>query len=216
MDGEHGWRAACDLGWEQIHCEIIEADDFEAMRQCYSRNRHGSDDPVLLGRMFQKMLAEGKLTQRQLADMLGLADGTVRNYLAYAEAAKLRNDCAPETADRDIAGLRVQDVAHYLKLAANERDEWLDRLLLGHPAKRKAKRVTLDSIDQDDLLDQLSRKIAGTLREWYDDEESALESVRSHLDPEPWATVYLLAAILPGISLKQAALQWLQRVEDES
>src|SRR5215831_3020893 len=32
VDGEHGWRAAAKAGLEKVPCELIEADDFEAMR----------------------------------------------------------------------------------------------------------------------------------------------------------------------------------------
>jgi ParB-like chromosome segregation protein Spo0J len=57
IDGEHGWRAAKKLGFEELLCEVLEdADDFEAMRQTFKRNRGGRDNPVLLGRMFQEML----------------------------------------------------------------------------------------------------------------------------------------------------------------
>src|SRR3972149_8603943 len=41
VDGEHNWRAAREAGLESIPCEVIDADDFEAMRQTYKRNQHG-------------------------------------------------------------------------------------------------------------------------------------------------------------------------------
>ena len=57
VDGEHGWRAAKKLGFDEVLCEVLEdVDDFEAMRQTFKRNRGGRDNPVLLGRMFQEML----------------------------------------------------------------------------------------------------------------------------------------------------------------
>ena len=55
IDGEHGWRAAGDLGWETVACEVELADDFEAMRQTYKRNQHGQPDPLMVGRMFARM-----------------------------------------------------------------------------------------------------------------------------------------------------------------
>ena len=42
VDGEHGWRAAKEKGLKEIPCEVIEVDDFEAMRQTYKRNQHGT------------------------------------------------------------------------------------------------------------------------------------------------------------------------------
>jgi ParB family chromosome partitioning protein len=57
VDGEHGWRAAKKLGFDEVSCEVLEnVDDFEAMRQTFKRNRGGHDNPVLLGRMFREML----------------------------------------------------------------------------------------------------------------------------------------------------------------
>src|SRR5690606_29130015 len=47
VDGEHGWRAAQEVGLPEITCEVIEVDDFEAMRQTYKRNQHGQHNPVL-------------------------------------------------------------------------------------------------------------------------------------------------------------------------
>ena len=56
VDGEHGWRVAQEVGLPEIACEVIEADDFEAMRQTYKRNQHGTHNPVLQGRVFRQML----------------------------------------------------------------------------------------------------------------------------------------------------------------
>ena len=58
VDGEHGWRAAKEKGLTEIPCEVIEVDDFEAMRQTYKRNQHGTHNPVLLGFLFQEMMEE--------------------------------------------------------------------------------------------------------------------------------------------------------------
>ena len=64
VDGEHGWRAATKAGFQAIPCEIIEADDFEAMRQTYKRNQHGTHAPILLGKFFKRMMEEKGLSQR--------------------------------------------------------------------------------------------------------------------------------------------------------
>ena len=57
IDGEHGWRAAKKLGFDEVLCENLgDVDDLEARRQTYKRNRGGQDNPVLLGRMFREML----------------------------------------------------------------------------------------------------------------------------------------------------------------
>jgi ParB-like chromosome segregation protein Spo0J len=51
VDGEHSWRAAKEVGFEAIECELVDVDDFEAMSQTYKRNQHGSHNPVKLGQM---------------------------------------------------------------------------------------------------------------------------------------------------------------------
>src|SRR5688572_15194569 len=46
VDGEHGWRAAKEAGFETVPCEVVDIDDFEAKRQTYKRNQHGTHNPV--------------------------------------------------------------------------------------------------------------------------------------------------------------------------
>jgi ParB family chromosome partitioning protein len=89
VDGEHGWRAANVVGLSEVPCEIIEADDFEAMRQTYKRNQHGTHDPLLLGRMFRRMMESRSLSARSLAEAIAVSEGTVRNALLYAEAGHI-------------------------------------------------------------------------------------------------------------------------------
>ncbi|MCE9554760.1 MAG: ParB/RepB/Spo0J family partition protein [Planctomycetes bacterium] len=126
IDGEHGWDVAVEVGFEAVLCEVIEADDFEAMRQCYKRNRGGDDNRVLLGRMFQRMMANKKKSIRGLAKEIGVSEGTIRNMLEYLKGAELRKHCAPETADTDIARLSLQQAQMYLSLGDEICDRWLD------------------------------------------------------------------------------------------
>ena len=86
IDGEHGWRAAKEVGLSEIPCEVIDVDDFEAMRQTYKRNQHGQHNPVLQGVMFKRMMAESGLSQRKLAEDMEVSEGTVRNSLEYVKA----------------------------------------------------------------------------------------------------------------------------------
>ena len=125
VDGEHGWRAAKQLGLPEVTCEIIDADDFESMRQTYKRNQHGEHNPVLLGRMFQSMMAARALSRRKLATETGVSEGTIRNAVAYAKAAKLRNSYADGNDDDRIAGLSIRQVRAYLELPREVRDTWL-------------------------------------------------------------------------------------------
>ena len=94
VDGEHGWKAAKEVGLDLVPCEVLTVDDFEAKRQTYKRNRHGTHNPVRLGQMFAGMMRERKLSQRALAKEIEVSEGTIRNGLDYAKAASVRNDYA--------------------------------------------------------------------------------------------------------------------------
>lgn len=99
IDGEHNWRAAREVGFDQVPCEVISADDFEAMRQTYKRNQHGTHNPVRLGQMFQKMMESRDLSLRDLAKESDVSKDTIHNNLLYAKAAEelkgeeIRVDC---------------------------------------------------------------------------------------------------------------------------
>jgi ParB/RepB/Spo0J family partition protein len=128
VDGEHGWRAAQEAGLAEVPCEVIDADDFEAMRQTYKRNQHGTHNPVLLGRMFRTMMAGRGLSARALAEEISVSEGTVRNATLYAEAADVRNSYAhaEDEADSRVVELSVRQVRAYLKLGGGVADLWLD------------------------------------------------------------------------------------------
>ncbi len=133
IDGEHGWRAAQQVGLSAITCEIIEVDTFESMRQTFKRNQHGRHHPVRLGRMFEAMMQDRGVSQRQLATEIDISEGSIRNALAYSHAVELRNGYAreiddddPAWADQEIGRLQIRQVRAYLSLPALVRDAWLD------------------------------------------------------------------------------------------
>src|SRR5262249_48439433 len=107
VDGEHGLEAAKEVGLTEVPCQVIGVDDFEAMTQSYKRNCHGTNDPVLLGRMFATMMEMRGLSKRAFAQEIDVCESTVRNVLLYVEAAKVRNACAPGEGDAQIADLTV-------------------------------------------------------------------------------------------------------------
>jgi len=118
--GEHSWRAAQEAGFALVPCEVIDADNFESMRQTYKRNQHGTNNPVLLGRFFKRMLTEREgLSQRTLAKEIEVSEGTIRNALQYAQAADVRNDYAFDK-------LSVKQVRLYNLLPRTLGDLWLE------------------------------------------------------------------------------------------
>src|SRR4051812_21202496 len=60
LDGEHAWKAADDAGFEEVLCDVIPADDFEARLQCFLRNQHGTHNPVLEARLFADLKRIGE------------------------------------------------------------------------------------------------------------------------------------------------------------
>ncbi len=114
VDGEHSYRALMKLEHQVLQegwYEIVDYDDIEAKRQTYKRNLGGTNNPVMLGQMFAKALEESGMSNRQLAEKWGISEGTVRNYLFYASASKLRNDYA------NLAKLSTNQIRLYLKIA---------------------------------------------------------------------------------------------------
>ncbi len=139
VDGEHGWRAAKEVNLSEIPCEVVEVDDFEAMRQTYKRNQHGTHNPVQLGKMFNKMKKERKLSNRALAKEIEVSEGTIRNALLYTEVAKVRNDYAFEN-------LSVKQIRYASMLPERVRNLWLDSgadipALFNAIAPKKAKQL---------------------------------------------------------------------------
>jgi ParB/RepB/Spo0J family partition protein len=130
VDGEHGWRAASEVGLVEVSCEVIDADDFEAMRQTYKRNQHGTHDRAALGQMFRRMMDERGISNRQLAEEISVSEGTIRNALIFAEAAGLRNRYAPEKGaaadDYWFQKMTTQQARDYVRLPEGLRDRWLN------------------------------------------------------------------------------------------
>jgi ParB/RepB/Spo0J family partition protein len=128
VDGEHGWRAAKAVGLAEVPCEIIDAADFESMRQTYKRNQHGRHNPVLLGSMFRRMMEARGLSARALAQEIGVSEGTIRNAMLYAEAEDLRNSYAPPPGEWSpkTADLSVRQVRCLVGLPPRVAQLWLD------------------------------------------------------------------------------------------
>ncbi len=137
VDGEHNWLAAKEAGLETVPVEVIDpGNDFEAMRQSFKRNLIGRMHKVKLGRMFAAMIAERKLSNRDLAAELDLSEGTVRNMLLYAKAADLcvgRDDCPDEDA---IAAMGIRELRKLLAWLEGIEDQEDDKPGAAEPETR--------------------------------------------------------------------------------
>ncbi len=124
----HTREAAEELGWTELPCQIMEIDDFEAMRQTLKRNQHGSHNPLREGEMFTRMMAERNLSQRELAKEINISEATVRTALLYPKALQLRISYAgDESQARDeIETLTTRQIRAYIKLPPVVRDRWCD------------------------------------------------------------------------------------------
>jgi ParB family chromosome partitioning protein len=134
IDGEHRWAAAKQAGLEEVCCEVVDADDFEALRQTFVRNERGKRDPLRTGRLFLRMMDQRQIggspsgnARRAFAREINVNETTLRNYLLYVRAAEVRHRYAPDGGDDKIARLTVAKVRAYLKLPADRRDVWLDQ-----------------------------------------------------------------------------------------
>jgi ParB-like chromosome segregation protein Spo0J len=132
IDGQHTWLAAKKCGFTEVPCQILDLGDYDALRETHQRTRHGSNDPLKLGRMFRQMMVVQGLSQRALGKELDIPEPTIRTFLAYAEAADVRNGYAhpkgikPEEVDRQVAKLTVKQVQNYRALPDDMRDGWFD------------------------------------------------------------------------------------------
>lgn len=125
VDGEHSYRALKQLNVQKLHeswYEIVDYDDIEARRQTYKRNLGGKNNSVKLGLMFAQAIEKSGKSNRQLAEEWEVSEGTIRNYLKYAEASKLRNDYA------NLGQLTNEQIKLYVELASAAQpiaDFWL-------------------------------------------------------------------------------------------
>lgn len=126
VDGAHNYRAAVEVGFTAVPCELVEVDDFEAMRQTYKRNQHGTHDLIREGKMFKRMQMVRGVSRRKLAELIGLNESKVRATEEYFDAFEVRKRCAGDEAEKQIRNLNLRQVKIYNRLADPIRDRWLD------------------------------------------------------------------------------------------
>jgi len=82
VDGEHRWRAATELRWETIPCEVMALTEDEAKREGYQRNKfRGTMDVYREAELFASLL-EKLGTQQSLAEYLEVSQPLVASRLS--------------------------------------------------------------------------------------------------------------------------------------
>ena len=80
--GERRWRAARELGWDQIDAVVVEADDQKMLEWSIIENlQRESLDAIELAHAFQRMIREFQLTQDEVARRVGQSRSSVANMI---------------------------------------------------------------------------------------------------------------------------------------
>jgi ParB family chromosome partitioning protein len=90
VDGEHRWRAAQELGWKEIECEVEELSDEEADIANITLNPERQRNPAIAGQIFNKLRMKGH-TQESIARIFGITQARVSQCLeivGYPEEIK--------------------------------------------------------------------------------------------------------------------------------
>jgi len=82
VDGEHRWKAAKELLWDSIWCEVREVNAEDAKGICYRKNKdRGSIDPFKEAALFKSELDLG-LSQKDIAEKFLVDPSTVSHRLS--------------------------------------------------------------------------------------------------------------------------------------
>lgn len=120
-DGEHRYKAALELGWEELEATVEELTEDEAVTRFYRQQAtRGGFDPLREARMFQHYLDDG-LTQEQVVEKLGLSsDSYLTDRLALLNLSPLVQEI--------LANLKGMLASRIKERATNETQEELREL----------------------------------------------------------------------------------------
>jgi len=91
INGEHNFRAALEAGLPKVLCEVLDVDEFEAMRLTLDYNRHGEHDPLLEGLMFERLKEMRGLSNRALAKEMSHKEGTIHRSICVSGGPRPRS-----------------------------------------------------------------------------------------------------------------------------
>lgn len=115
LDGEQTWRAAKLAHLATLPCIVVEMDDTQALATTFVKNLHGVLSPVIVGRNILRMKelsseAGKPLTNGHVAKLMSKSEGTIRNFLIYAEAMAWVGKVEGYPSETEIAAMQVREV----------------------------------------------------------------------------------------------------------
>jgi ParB family chromosome partitioning protein len=84
VDGEHRWRAAQELGWKEIECQVEELSEEEADIANFTLNPERQRNPAIAGQIFNRLRMKGH-TQESIAKIFGITQARVSQCLEIVE-----------------------------------------------------------------------------------------------------------------------------------
>ena len=121
IDGEHRWRAATEMGFAEVPCEVIDVDSFDAALLTINMNNlRGEDDPVKRGKIFKQLKNE----RPDLIPMLPFDENQVA-----AEVALLDFSFEEEYKDKPFEPKTLSGTTGFTFNVPNEQAEFVSRVL---------------------------------------------------------------------------------------
>jgi len=174
VDGEHRWRAAKELGLEEVPCDIREMDDLEADRHHVILNKdRGALDyfklSKLLNRNYERYNHNG-LTQGRLGEVFGFSQSAIAHILSiYLRLGKYV----------DLHTFSNWDLLNLARVESDLLREWIVEAARDEDPKWIEKKATLCN----EFYDYVTSKVSA------DKVQLVLEKVKPHLFEWPLATL---------------------------
>lgn len=100
VEGEHRFRAATELGYEELPCVIRVMDDTEALIQLITGNIQSDNKPLEIGLNALKVVQANRqgLSVNHYAQRLGMSETSIRRYMHASEAFQFVKSQLPDGA----------------------------------------------------------------------------------------------------------------------
>lgn len=153
VDGEHRWKAAKELLWDSIRCEVREVNEEDAKGICYRKNKdRGSIDPFKEAALFKSELDFG-LSQKDIAEKFLVDPSTVSHRLSLLELDSSLKDAVEKMPRGMITPSHLEPIT---ALPEGEQKKiqltgWNGEVKAVREIEAEVKRVKEDLVEQLDL-----------------------------------------------------------------